>query len=263
MASPKENLWFRRGFVAVFVVLAVMAWRRRDQIKAAVHPLLEYVDGLGPWAPIILAAIYIPACLCMVPNTFLSPGVGFLLGPVLGSAVATIGLTLGACANFLTTRVLGREWFHRRVPYNRRFRAVELACHREGFKIVFLTRLTPVFPSNVMSYFFGVTSVPISRYAVATALGMLPRTLVYTSVGAAAKSFAETSGTGFENQPMVRYALYVGGAVTLVVLVAIARIARRALDAALDSQDLAPSIPITPSVLVAGTEGCPSSETAA
>jgi len=239
MRQTAVNPWVRRITFGVVLLGAVMAWRRREQIEALLGPLFESIDALGPWAPVVLALMYIPACVMFIPNTFVSPGVGFLLGAQWGTATAIAGLTMGHSVNFIISRCLGRSWFHRRVPDNRRFRAVELACEREGLKIVTLTRLTPVFPSNIMSYFFGVTSVSVASFALGTAIGMLPRTVVYTTVGAAAKSFTEASSGDFEDQPLVQWALYVGVAVTLVVVVAIARIAQRALNDALERHDAA------------------------
>jgi uncharacterized membrane protein YdjX (TVP38/TMEM64 family) len=237
MSEGAVKPWVRRTTFFFLVAAAIMAYRRREQIEAILGPLFESVNALGPWAPIVLALMYIPASLCFIPNTFLSPGVGFLLGPVWGLVTAIIGLVMGHTVTFFLSRKLGRAWFHRHVPYKRRYRAVELACERDGFKIVTLTRLTPVFPSNVMSYFFGVTSLSTRSFALGTAIGMLPRTIVYTTVGAAAKSFVDASGEDFQNEPLVQWALYIGVAVTAVVLVIIARIARRALNDALQRHD--------------------------
>ena len=233
MSSGRDNIWMRRIGFTLLVVLTVMAWRRREQIKVVLGPLFESIDGLGMWAPVVLALLYIPACLLFIPNTFVSPGVGFLLGPVWGTVAAIFGLTLGNTCSFSVSRWLGRGWFQSRADQQKQFKAVELACNREGFKIVTLTRLTPAFPSNLMSYLFGMTSVPWRQYAAGTAVGLLPRTIVYTTMGAAAKSFADASKHSFEDQPWVRYALVIGVAVTLVVLAVITRIAQRALDDAL------------------------------
>lgn len=230
MSARPDNPWPRRIFFTIFCLLVVMAWRRREQLKATLSPLFESIDTLGPWAPAILILLYIPACLCMVPNTLITPGVGFLLGAVTGTFTAIIGLTVGASATFLFSRALGRNWFHHRVPHQPRLAAIELACRRDGFKIVLLTRLTPAFPSNLMSYFFGVTGVSLSEYAAATAIGMFPRTIIYASIGAAAKSYADASNSHIEDRPWVQWAIYIGVAVTLFVVIAIARIARRALE---------------------------------
>lgn len=241
MQRGQDNLWVRRIGFTTLVVLTVVAWRRRDQIKGVLSPMFDSIDSLGMWAPVVLALVYIPACLLFVPNTFISPGVGFLLGPVWGTIAASVGLLLGHSSNFGVSRTLGRGWFQSRARAQKQFKAVELACQREGFKIVLLTRLTPAFPSNLMSYLFGMTSVGWRSYVIGTAIGMLPRTVLYASLGAAAGSFADASAHSFEGQPAVRYALYLGIAFTLVAVVVITRIAQRALNDALQqTEQLAP-----------------------
>lgn len=232
--TPREKL-IRRSVIAVIVVAAVVLVRHREGLEQLATSVFDSLRGLGPWAPVVVALLYIPACAALLPNSFLSPAAGFLFGPITGTITAIVGLTLGCSSNFLLARGLGRSWFDRNVPENPKFRAVELACRREGFKIVFLTRLTPAFPSNVMSYFFGVTSVSLGRYALGTALGMLPRTLVCTSLGTAAKSLAESAEVSLSGTSWQQYALYaVGTGVTIAVIYLISGIARRALEESLE-----------------------------
>jgi len=233
MFSLRDNVWLRRFGFTFLAVLTLVAWRRREQIKATLIPLFESIDSMGLWAPVILALLYIPACLLFIPNTFVSTGVGFLLGPIWGTLTAIIGLTLGNTCSFYMSRFLGRGWFRSFARMEPKFRAVEVACDREGFKVVMLTRLTPVFPSNLMSYLFGMTGVRWRDYAGATAVGMLPRTIVYTIMGAAAKSFADASSHTLRNSPWMHTALVVLGLVTGGVFFYITRIAQRSLDAAL------------------------------
>jgi uncharacterized membrane protein YdjX (TVP38/TMEM64 family) len=237
--------WQRRAMGAGFLVVIGSLIAYRKEIEAVLIPILESVNALGPWAPVVLALLYIPACMCLVPSTFLNPGIGFLLGPVWGFLTAAVGMVLGHTATFIVSRRLGRSWFFRNATVNPRYRAVELACQREGFKIVMLTRLSPVFPSNIMSYFFGVTSVSVRAFAAGTAIGMFPRTIIATSIGAAAKSFMDASHSGGDSE--IDWLMVAGlTAVTIVVLILITRIARRALNDAIEKEqahdaDVAPT----------------------
>ncbi len=235
--TPREK-WIRRSVLAVIILVVAVLLRHREGLEQLVTPIFDAIRGLGSWAPVLVVLLYIPACAVLLPNSFLSPAAGFLFGPITGTITAIAGLTLGSSGNFLVARGLGRSWFDRNVLENPKFRAVELACRREGFKIVFLTRLTPAFPSNLMSYFFGVTSVSLGRYALGTALGMLPRTIVCTTLGTAAKSLTDSAETTLAGTSWQQYALYaVGTAVTIAVIYLINGIARRALDESLDRSD--------------------------
>src|SRR4029077_18871969 len=109
-----------------------------------------------------------------------------------------------------------------------KFRTLDLAIGRQGFKMVFLTRLSPAFPFNFLNYLFGVTAVKTGAYVLANLLGMLPGMFLYVYIGAAARDAlvgqANTS-MGFYQQILK----YVGLLATVAVVVVVTRIARRAL----------------------------------
>ena len=126
-----------------------------------------------------MALFYVVACV------FLLPGVGpdargwFSFGVPIGLLSAWTGATLGACVAFLVGRTLARDWVARKVSENPKFAAVDEAVGREGFKIVLLLRLSPVFPFNFLNYALGLTRVSFRQYALASLIGMLPGGLMY------------------------------------------------------------------------------------
>jgi uncharacterized membrane protein YdjX (TVP38/TMEM64 family) len=230
----------RRLIVATVVVAAVAIYRHKDELRALLGPFFESVDRLGLWAYPVFTLVYAGASVLLVPTTLLAPGLGFTLGFWGGTVVSVVGSVLGTAANYLIARFVGRGWFGHKVASSHRYRAVEIACRTRGFQIVLLTRLTPVFPSNIMSYFYGVTSVTLGSLLAATAIGMLPRIMVCTTLGAAAKSFTAVAESELHHQPLWNYLLYGSVVVTAVAFVWISRIANRCLKEALDEVE-APS----------------------
>lgn len=104
------------------------------------------------------------------------------------------------------------------------------AVETDAFKIVLLTRLSPVFPFNVLNYAFGLTSVPFSTYIVASWIGMLPGTIMYVLLGSAAGSLASLL-SGAPRRSSVQLALLVVGVVAAAAVVTlVARSARRAIN---------------------------------
>src|SRR5207302_6285236 len=97
-----------------------------------------------------------------------------------------IGATLGATAAFLVGRYLARDWVAHRIEANQKFKAIDQAVGREGGKIVLLTRLSPIFPFNLLNYAFGVTQVTLRSYFLASAVGMIPGTILYVYIGSVA-----------------------------------------------------------------------------
>ena len=152
---------------------------------------LEWTQGLGIWGPVFVVAFYIVACILFLPGSILTLGAGFLFKVIAGTITVSIGSTLGACAAFLVGRTVARKWIAGKVAKNAKFAAIDEAVAQQGFKIVLLTRLSPVFPFNLLNYAFGLTRIPFWKYALGSWIGMIPGTVMYVYFGAALGSFAE------------------------------------------------------------------------
>ena len=140
------------------------------------------------------------------------------------------GSTLGAAASFLVGRFLARDAIAKKVEGNERFAAIDRAVGREGFKIVLLTRLSPIFPYNLLNYVYGLTKVGFWQFVLASWLGMMPGTVLFVYLGTAAGDLA---GAGAGNAGGAGLALkLVGLAATIAVTVVITRVAKKALNEA-------------------------------
>ena len=215
-------LGFALLIAAVAGGLAFLPGQRIDQ-------LLQWVRDQGAWGPVLLGAAYIIACVLFVPGLILTFAAGFLFGPLIGSLTVSIASVLGATAAFLVGRYLAREWVERMVQHHPKFRAIDRAVGREGFKIVLLTRLSPVFPFNLLNYAFGLTKVSLRDYVLASWIGMLPATVMFVYLGSAAKSLTELSGQGAQRSVGDQVLWGVGLVAAIVVVVFVTRTARRAL----------------------------------
>jgi uncharacterized membrane protein YdjX (TVP38/TMEM64 family) len=159
----------------------------------------------------------------------LTLGAGAIYGVVYGTALVSVSSTLGATAAFLVGRYLARGWIAQKIETNPKFKAVDDAVAQEGWKIVGLTRLSPVFPFNFLNYAYGLTQVSLRDYFFASWIGMLPGTIVFVYLGSLAGSLA-TLGEGERERTPVEWALFGGGLVAaFAVTFYVTRIARRAL----------------------------------
>ncbi len=217
--------------VLALVVLAVLlaAGLRFLPVNACMTRFLAWTGGLGVWGPVVVGAFYIPACVLMLPGSVIGLGAGMLFGVVTGTIVVSLGSTMGACAAFLVGRTIARDWVSRKVRDSARFAAVSDAVAREGFKIVFLTRLSPVFPFNLLNYAYGLTTVTFWKYALASWIGMLPGTILYVYIGSTIGSLAELAAGNAHGGTAQTAMKWVGLAVTILIAVLITRIARNAL----------------------------------
>ena len=147
----------------VVAVIAALYGAHRIGAGPWLTNALDWIRGLGPLAPIAFIAIYIVACVAFLPGSILTIGAGVIFGVVRGSIYVSIAATLGATAAFLVGRYLARDWVSAKLEGNPKFKAIDDAVGKEGWKIVLLTRLSPVFPFNLLNYAYGLTSVTSAR----------------------------------------------------------------------------------------------------
>lgn len=211
--------------VSGFVLLPV-----KDYLEA----VLRWVQDIGPWGAVVLGLIYIPACLFFVPGSLLTLGAGFVFGVLWGTVIVSLGSVAGATAAFVTGRTLVRGLIEERVAASPKFAAIDRAVADQGFKIVLLTRLSPVFPFNLLNYAFGLTRVRLKDYVLASWIGMLPGTFMYVYLGSAVKNLADLLAGRVEGGWEQNVLFAVGLIATIAVTVYVTRIARRALDKAVN-----------------------------
>ncbi|MDQ7785853.1 MAG: TVP38/TMEM64 family protein [Desulfomonilaceae bacterium] len=228
-ATRSRNRWLVGIVCAAFVVALIVAGTTLLPVRDYLVAALEWTRSLGAWGPIFLTLFYIVACLVFLPGSVLTLGAGFLFGVPIGLLSAWTGATLGACAAFLVGRTLARDWVVGKVSANPKFTAVDEAVGREGFKIVLLLRLSPVFPFNFLNYALGLTKVSFGNYAIASVIGMLPGGLMYVYFGSAARSLADVAAGKVEGGWAGQVFFWLGLAATIIVAGFVTRLARKSL----------------------------------
>ena len=189
----------------------------------------QWVEDLGYWGPVVYVVGYAIATVAFIPGLILSIASGAIFGIVKGTLVVYVGATLGSCAAFLIARYLARDSIERRLENSPKFKLIDRAVAKEGLKIVFLLRLSPIFPYNLLNYGLGLTSVSLRHYAIAS-LGMIPGTFLYAysgkALGTVAAAASGASAPGGTSQTAL---LIVGLAATALVTAFVTRLARKAL----------------------------------
>ncbi len=224
---------YRLLLFGVLACSGIAVWRYLPRVYADLATLPDRAGALGIWGPLALAAICIPSALVMVPASWITLLGAFTLGFWRSLVPLSAGHFLGSCAAFLVSRYLARDWFERRLAGNARLGAIDRAVAEQGFKIVLLSRLSPLLPFGMVSYSFGLTNISLRKYALATWLGMSPGTLLYVYLGAAAKEIGDLFSGRAVDSVIQRALFFVGLAATLAVTIVIARIAGAALGEAL------------------------------
>lgn len=220
--------------VIVLAVVAALILGGR-QLAGYIPRFAEYVAGLGVWGPVVFILGYAVAAVAFIPGSLLTLAAGAIFGLAWGTVYTLIGATLGAGLAFLVARYVARGAIERRIAGNAKFAAIDRAVGREGFKIVALLRLSPIFPFNLLNYALGLTRVRFVHY-LAASLAMLPGTLLYVYYGKAAGSLAAAaSGTQTEKGWEYWTTLGVGLLATVAVTTYVTRLAGRALKKEIDA----------------------------
>jgi uncharacterized membrane protein YdjX (TVP38/TMEM64 family) len=168
---------------------------------------------------------YAVFALAMLPAWPITVTLGSIYGIWRGLLIASPASVAGATAVFLLGRTVLRDRARRRTAGSERIEAIIRAVGEHGAWVVFLLRLSPIVPFNVLNYALSITDLPLRVYVAATAIGMLPPTILYLYLGSLTGSVARgTAYTGWQMAVYVLGLLATGAAFWLV-----GRAVRRAL----------------------------------
>lgn len=212
-------------FIAISLLIAVHFLGPQTLFPA----LLNLVAGLDTWGGIWFILLYIFATVLFIPGSILTLSAGVLFGVVHGSLLVSAGSTLGATAAFLIGRYVTRKWISKKIQGNSQFKTINQAVSEKTWKIVVLTRLTPVLPFNLLNYAFGLTKISLATYVLSSWIGMIPATVMYVYVGSLAKDIA---ALGTSQQPLTSAEWifnFFGLGITVALSFYIARIAQQIL----------------------------------
>lgn len=208
------------------VLVALSAAAAFLPIKDWVKSFSDWVQKLGALGVIVFVAVYAIATVAFLPGWIFTVAAGLIYGVIGGTAVALSGAVIGSSLAFLCGRYLVRKRVEAVTKGNKKFKAIDEAIGKQGWKIIGLLRLSPLIPFNLSNYFYGVTAIKFLPYVIASAVGMLPGTLLYAYLGGAGK--AGLSG-GSGQSPLKYVFLGVGLLATIAVTIIVSRVANKAL----------------------------------
>ena len=170
--------------------------------------LRDWINGFGIAAPLVFIAIYAVATVAFLPGTPLSLLAGLVFGPVLGTLWAVIGATIGATLAFLVGRYAARGLVEGWTANNERVKKLDEGVEQQGWRMLLITRLVPVFPFNLQNYAYGITKIGLGTYVLLTAVCIIPGAAVYTFAGGSLAS---------AQQNLTRTFIYLGVAAVFFV----------------------------------------------
>ncbi len=201
----------------------------------------QFFQSLGWLGVLAYSGVIVVAGLVSAPLSPIAIGAGVLFGLGRGFAAVELGTALAASVNFLVSRYVARGFVHRKAARDERFRLIDEAIGREGWKIIALLRFVPM-PFGFANYLFGLTAIPFWPYLAATVVAIIPANLALTWLGTTAQAgLAAATGAGRPRHPMEYIFLAVGLCAAIGALLYVSKVARLAL--ARKSAGLADPVP--------------------
>src|SRR5438105_12029035 len=152
--------------------------------------LVDLIDAVqqrvmhwGPWSVICYPLLFALCNVLLLPGGILSVGSGFFFGLWWGFFIVLVGNAIGAAVSFALSRWIARRWFKRKLSQNATLRALEPAVEREGWKIIILSQLHPLFPTSLLNYLYGLTKIPFRTYMLWVSIGRTPGLFLYAYLG--------------------------------------------------------------------------------
>ena len=214
------------GMLFVAALLAVLVhFGAHEQVLR----LLQWFDAQGGWAPVLFVLIMATVVLLVLPGVLFTTGAGFVFGVVEGSIVVVLGTTLGAALAFLIARHLFGQRARAFVMARAKLQVMSEELTPHGLKIVLLTRLIPFFPGKISNYFFGLTPFSLRGFVGGSLLGFIPYSVHNVYLGSIAADITTLGARNLDRTPL-QWTLYgVGFIATVVAVIFLSRLARRAL----------------------------------
>ncbi len=176
--------------IAIFVALAVAAYAldlrqylTLESLRDHRAALAAFVEGHGLAAALLFILIYTLAVAFSIPGaTIMTLAGGLLFGAILGAFCSVVGATLGASILFLAARTALGDLLRRKAgPF---VTQMAKGFERNAFNYLLFLRLVPAFPFWAVNLAAAVLGMGFTRFVLATGLGIIPASFVFSSFGA-------------------------------------------------------------------------------
>jgi uncharacterized membrane protein YdjX (TVP38/TMEM64 family) len=203
------------------------------------HQIIDWmriIQNAGPFGWCLFIGLYALCCLLFIPASVLTVAAGAVYGFWGGSALVLTGNGLGSVLSLLVARFLLRDWVTRRIAKYPRLKIVENALAHDDWKLVFLTRLSPIMPFSLINYSLGLTRISTGRFLFATELGAVPATCIYVYIGTLIGNLARIVPELKQHRPFEWIVQGIGLVLAIAVTIYVAHFATCALKQRLGSR---------------------------
>ena len=177
----------------------------------------------------IFICLYALWVILLLPGSWLTMLAGLIYGSWIGSVVVFAGACIGAQITFALSRTWLKQWSQKKLSAFPKLQSVQMAVAQEGLKLIFLTRLSPVFPFSLLNLVYGISEIRPFDFTIGL-LGILPGTILYCSFGALAGEISHFNEVLSGREDLGSFLLSIASLIaTLMVVWLVGRAVRDAL----------------------------------
>jgi uncharacterized membrane protein YdjX (TVP38/TMEM64 family) len=228
LPALKKACVFWPQFLLVVIILgtAVTLWHFFP-LADSLGLIQQRVMRWGAWSAICYPILYACCNVLLLPGGILGIGGGFFFGLWWGFLIILVGNVAGAAMSLAIGRTVGRRWLQKRVEKSRRLGTLQPAVEREGWKLILLSQLHPLFPTSLLNYLYGLTRLPLRTCLLWIAIGQTPGLFLYAYLGTLGQLGLRIA-RGQSHPRLYEYWIWGGGlALTAIVLIILGHIAVR------------------------------------
>ena len=180
-----------RKKIAIILAIGIAAAVGNMLVHKGFVTPADVMDFLGLYpilSPLLFIILYILLTLLLIPTLPLNLLAGILWGSVWGGIYTLIATSMAATIAFLISRHIAGAYFQSLFQRTMWVKLLEEAGATD-WKLVAFARANPVFPTSLLNYFFGLTTISLSHYFLATITAIAPMVFLFSYLG-------ETVGLG-------------------------------------------------------------------
>src|SRR5437667_7197285 len=182
MSKISCAICYQVGALVLAIALAI-ALSRFFPVVNFIEALQQRVMSWGAWAAVCYPLLFALCNILLLPGGVLAVGGGFFFGLWWGFLIVFVGNVAATAVSFALSRWVATRWFRRKLSQGSALLALEPAVKREGWKIILLSQLHPLFPTSLLNYVYGMTRVRFGTYMLWASIGRIPGLFLYAYEG--------------------------------------------------------------------------------
>lgn len=190
----KRKPWLIKVGLLVLAIYAIfLLWNFNFHSMLSmdkVGELQNWINSFGIWGPLVFIGMFVVAAMFMLPGAPFGIVAGIVFGPIFGTIYVSIAATVGSALAFLAGRYVLRDYAEKLVAKTPSLKKIDDGVQKNGWRMLMITRIVPLFPYNVQNYVYGLTKINFLSYTFFSWLFMLPGTIAYVFIAGAATSGA-------------------------------------------------------------------------